>query len=76
MTHFEIVKKLIGDVSPKGESHIDSQRLENLKELIKLADEIIGEIHNVARLSSCSEYSIKIAGEKAKLFLEMLKEQL
>ena len=31
MDYYEVVKKLIGEVDPVGETHIDNERFENLK---------------------------------------------
>lgn len=60
-THFEIVKKLIGSVRPVGSSHTDSERLENLKQLCSLANEIIQEIDNVAIIDSYENSVIKMS---------------
>lgn len=48
MTNYDVVKKLIGDVRPKGDASIDRQILENLKALIRLHAEIHKAIDDVA----------------------------
>jgi hypothetical protein len=48
MTNYDVVKKLIGDVRPKGDASIDYQILENLKALIELHAEIHKAIDDVA----------------------------
>ena len=40
MTNYDVVKKLIGEVRPVGETNEDNRRLENLKALCELMDEI------------------------------------
>lgn len=48
MTNYDVVKKLIGDVRPKGDASRDYQILENLKALIELHAEIHKAIDDVA----------------------------
>ena len=48
MTNYDVVKKLIGDVRPKGDASRDGQILENLKALIELHAEIHKAIDDVA----------------------------
>lgn len=48
MTNYEIVKKLIGDIRPKGDASIDYEILENLKAMCDLHAEIHAAIGAVA----------------------------
>jgi len=48
LTPFQIVQKLIGDIRPIGESNTDYERLENMKQMCKLAEEILYEIDIVS----------------------------
>lgn len=48
MTNYDVVKKLIGSIRPIGDSNEDAKRLENLKEMCKLMDEIHSAIDAVA----------------------------
>jgi hypothetical protein len=48
MTNYDVVKKLIGDVRPKGDASRDYEILENLKALIELHAEIHKAIDDVA----------------------------
>ncbi len=48
MTNFDVVKKLIGDISPSGDAAIDEKRFENLKAMCELMDEIHTAIDSVA----------------------------
>lgn len=70
MTYTEITKKLVGDISPIGESNTDEVRFENLKEMCTLVNDLIAEIDNVAFYNKNShESSVKRAGEYASIFL-------
>ena len=70
MTHIEIVKKLIGEISPAGATHIDEVRFKNLKEMCRLAELIILEIDDVSyRNKDRQEHSMKEMGEYAHRFL-------
>ena len=65
----EIVMKLVGQVQPVGESHTDRERLENIKALTELVDELLGEVDMASRSASRQEASMKAIGEHAKNFL-------
>jgi hypothetical protein len=73
MTNYDVVKKLIGNVRPVGETREDEKRLENLKALCELMDEIHTEIDAVAYdFRNNHEYSIKEAVKVANDFLTKL----
>lgn len=72
MTHTEIVKKLIGSISPVGATHIDEVRLENLKSMCELVRDLINEISGVAEHTNRVEHSIRQAGLYAESFLNDL----
>jgi len=65
MTMYDVVKKLIGEVMPVGETQEDDKRFANLKVLIELVNGLIGDIDDVASEKSRYEYSRKRAGEFA-----------
>ena len=58
----ELLTRLIGPVVPAGESHTDAVRLDNLKELVDVADILIGEITQVASGENSHMASVKKAG--------------
>jgi hypothetical protein len=71
MTHTEIVKKLIGSIEPIGKSETDTKRLENLKQMCELVENLIIEIDTVAtRHENAYEYSVKDIAEYSRNFLE------
>ena len=44
MTNFDVVKKLIGNVHPIGETYTDEERFQNLRGMTELAEQIIMEL--------------------------------
>lgn len=70
LTTVELVTKLIGHVTPLGVSHVDTERLQNLKELCELTNELVRIIDNVVISSEGhQEHSIRVASEYAETFL-------
>jgi hypothetical protein len=69
MTHYEIVQKLIGPVSPLGDSSRDDQRFENLKHLCELVEKLFTDIGQIAAIES-HEHSVNRAAKFAKNFVE------
>ena len=76
MTHFDIVKKLIGAVEPYGDSRIDEQRLENLNDMQILVEQLIRDIKSVAKYSDRPERSMHQIGLQAKMFLSEIANDL
>ena len=70
MDYYAIVTKLIGPVEPVGSSHIDEQRLKNLNELTDLAGKLLDDIRKISRRAISHEYSVRIAGELCKQFID------
>jgi hypothetical protein len=64
MDLFCIVMKLIGPVNPIGDTNTDSDRLENLKELLELTDNLLTVIDRLAMQNKDSkECSVRKAGQ-------------
>lgn len=75
MTNHEIVKKLIGDIRPVGESNTDSERLENLNNMCVLITHLVMDIADMAHMNKNHyQHSIKVAVKKANDFMKDLKE--
>lgn len=72
----EIVQKLVGSITPAGESHLDTKRLENLKVMCDLVEDLVYEITFVARDEDRYEASMKEMGTYARKFLDNLKEEI
>ena len=73
MTHYEIIKKLIGPIEPLGDASRDPERLQNLKEITNLTERLVQYIHSVSRHESRQEYSVKLAGKLARECIDEIK---
>jgi len=71
MTSYDIIKKLIGPISPVGKTEVDSIRLDNLKETCLLVDELLSDIASVANDNGL-EWSVKQASVYAQKYLRDL----
>lgn len=76
MDVYEVVTKLIGPIDPVGESHTDNSRLDNLKQLIDLTEQLVHDLTRVVPNKERPEYSMSRAGEVADNFLKELLEEL
>jgi len=79
MTHYEVVKRLTGQIRPEGESDEDRDRLKNLKVLSSLVLMLTTDIWDLCRFANHREASIKKIGELAvstkKSLLELLNQE-
>ncbi len=73
MDTYEVVKKLLGEINPVGESNTDAKRFENLKTTTELVDKLLFDIGHVAGCKTDQRYSMGKAGKFASLFLDMVK---
>ncbi len=70
MTNTEIINKLIGKIRPIGESTEDKERLENLKTMCELVNDLVSQIDSVGYdFKDSPRYSEKIASQYAFKFL-------
>ena len=66
----EIVEKLIGNITPVGESDKDAEALENLKKMCEVTSELLESIKDVAcTLKNDNRGSVKSCCDYAKKFL-------
>lgn len=73
MTNFDVVKKLIGDVRPKGDASRDAEILDNLKALCELHAEIHKAIDDVAYdFRNDKQASIKACCDYANKYIDSL----
>lgn len=71
MTLHEVVQKMIGPIRPVGDSNIDRERFENLKQLTELVDKLVTDIDDVAYyFKDRQEHSLKQASDFASNFLK------
>lgn len=64
-TILKVVKTLIGDTEPYGDSAIDRKRTQNLDKLIYIVDELLYDVEKVAVNKDRHEGSMRMMGEKA-----------
>lgn len=70
MTHTDIVKKLIGNINPTGDSSRDGERFDNLVEMCELVNDLVQEIDDMAwRNRDAREASVVKARDYASNFL-------
>jgi hypothetical protein len=76
MEYTKIIKKLIGNINPIGESNTDDERFENLKEMCRTINHLIVDIDDMAYMNKNShEFSAKRSAEYAVKFLEGIRNQ-
>jgi hypothetical protein len=71
---YEVVTKLIGPIDAVGEHNTDTRRLDNLTELITLADKLLFDISMAAKDKDRPEDSMRKIGQKADRFLREVRE--
>lgn len=74
MTHFDIIMKLIGPVTPAGDSSIDPERFENLKTLADVTVQLVDKLNDVAKYKFSHEGTVKKAGEYADVNMKVLSD--
>lgn len=72
MTNYDVVKKLIGNIMPIGETNEDERRFSNLKDTIELVDLLLSDIDRAAQKSSNVEFSIRRSQDYANEFLDRI----
>jgi len=71
MDIYEVVKKLIGNIEPIGETHTDNDRYENLKKLTGLTEQLLTDICSIEHdYKNNHQYSMKRASEHCAGFLD------
>ena len=72
MELIDVVNKLIGPITPMGDSNIDSTRFENLKATTELIEQLVNDVTWVAGYQDQPEHSVKRAGKFAAASLDSL----
>ncbi len=71
-TNYKVVKIILGDIKPVGESTEDERRMQNLVDTCALIDDLLCDIQEVATLSNRGEYSIRRSGIYARAYINKL----
>lgn len=74
MEIYNVVKKLLGEIKPVGETNADNKRFENLVATTHLINELLFEVGEVAQFASRFEDSMSRAGKHAEKFLKDIRE--
>lgn len=72
----EIVKRILGPTYPLGEHGADAERLQNVRRMTALVDDLLNHLRLLAKQSSSSEASVRAIGDHAKEFLRYLADDL
>jgi len=72
MDVYDVVKKLVGEIKPVGETNTDDYRFENLKVMTDLVDKLLTDIDDIVPEKRSQEFSRKRAGDFADKFLTSL----
>lgn len=70
----EIVMKLVGPVTPIGETQEDGRRLENMRVLTELVDRLLFVINAASHNADRTEASMKVIGVHARDFMKAVKD--
>lgn len=74
MEIYTIIKRIIGNIEPYGDTNIDEERTNNLNTHINISYNLIKDLVEVAKFRNRSEYSIKSMGNLAYNELLEIKE--
>ncbi len=76
MDLYDIIKRIIGNINPVGDTNIDKKRLENLKTHEEITYKLIEDLMWVSEDRDRIEYSMKNLGQSAYSQLLDIKEML
>lgn len=76
MKMIDIIKKLIGEVEPYGDSNIDRERYKNLDLLGEVTNELICRLGGIADYRDDNRYSVSKMGKLAYEDLIIIKEYI
>ena len=68
----DVVRKLVGPVKGTGEHNADQDRLENMKTLCLLIDDLLFEVETAYGDADSHEASVAAIGKHAKHFIDSL----
>jgi len=70
----EVIDKLVGGITPIGETNCDNKAKENLNMIIEVVGHYVDEICEVAQMSNYHQASIQRCQEIAEKFIRNLPE--
>lgn len=72
----DVVMRLVGSVRPIADSRIDSERSDNMANLMKVVSELLEAIEDVAKMQETFYGSVEEARNKARSFLKSVKDDI
>lgn len=72
----DVVMRLVGSVRPIADSRIDSERSENMNNLMKVVSELLEAIEDVAKIQETCYGSVEDARNQARSFLKNVKDDI
>lgn len=75
-TVLKVIRTLVGDIEPYGDSGIDRERTENLETLLYIMDDLLYDVQKVADYKDRHEGSMRTMGEKAYTMLKFWRDEL
>ncbi len=73
MENVDVVRKLIGEIKPIGETNTDNERFINLQQMTALVDELLHDILEVAKQKDAVEFSRHRAGRLANSYIQYIQ---
>ena len=71
MTNHGLIKKVIGEINPVGESNADAKRFENLKEMCNLVESLLYDIDDIIAMNQTDKrHSVVCSVEYARNFMK------
>lgn len=72
----QIIRRIIGETEPYGETRTDEVRAKNQDELIEICESLVDELIRNSKYDGRIEYSMDLIGGKAKNYLIELRDYL
>lgn len=70
---YEVVKKIVGEIKPIGDSYTDEVRFENLQRMTELIGKLFDDVNDLVSYKNQHQYSMKKSAEFADKFLSGLE---
>lgn len=72
INHYDVVKKLIGPITPTGERHEDNLRFRNLEDTCDLVDSLLTDIDQLSVYKDTATGAKARAGQYASNFFDRI----
>lgn len=72
----KVMEKLVGNITPGGETYSDNMAYDNQENLIELAEEMVYMLIRNSKYKDRSEYSVEKIGKRAHAALQTLYKEI